>query len=996
MKHSRCDMVAIKVCRILCEDLKINPRLKDSKEKTAADYCNDSNDARLNILKQYLPVVDKTTEHITHYESMKQKPSTTRQTQKAPKKKPPKSKEAVGGSTKGASKSKPKHSPKTLPPSAHLNIDSPSGSTGQPTSYELTEDDKLENHLKRILSKSAEYFLRKKPGLSKEENVIKYLEENDEEIKDEDPPRVENENKTTSSEEKNYDVFYSPFVKKFFEKPADQKLVTRTLEIIKRLARGESNYPLVRKMHTDKKLPHISVYHSNIDSAKRIIWHKKVTYSPIKRRNCKVIVILDVILNHEKLNKAVERAINWIKQGQEEGGTYKVKEISEDNYEVVKEPILLNNDTIDVPHMMKDEYGAVQTYSIPEFVLKRIINFPVGEVKRFGLPMKLSEEEHSVVDLNFEEKSIVDLSYHKKTLLIVGRSGTGKTTCCLQRLWEEFLYYWASVNDDKDPIIPRMRPMPVRSLEEPEMISDVNDKTTHSEVHEDSCIPNIELTTVQTCTSTEEPIEMAVTVDDCDHLHQVFVTKSSYLCHEVKRRFYDLVSSHDSLWKQFHTFEKLPLPSSLHDKDISFPLFITSRNLLILMDGSLNDKSFFRRKNGKVVDIIKNSEQMYYDKTITDILENEEEYESDDNSDSENDDNEYQETQNYFEDNQPELTDRHLIEVTASYFKNQIWDKIAQDKKKVFDPILVWQEIKSFIKGSVKALQTHNGFLCKEDYMSNVGKNKAPNFADSREEIYSLFQKYQQYCKSPTCKDTKYFDECDLLFHIYQHRSSLPLLVHNFYIDEVQDFTEAELFLLLSCSQCPNGNFLCGDSAQSIMRGVSFRFTDVRSLFFELGQTFKDKCKVTVTVPDEPHYLTVNYRAHAGILKVADSVIELLGRFFPDSFDAIPQSIQYQSKSTVSHKPLLLYYNDPNELPHLLAGNQSGATREIEFGAHQAIIIPSKDTKLPESLEDAIVLTVLEAKGLEFNDVLLFNFFSESMVGYTFLNKISISLFLGE
>ena len=68
--------------------------------------------------------------------------------------------------------------------------------------------------------------------------------------------------------------------------------------------------------------------------------------------------------------------------------------------------------------------------------------------------------------------------------------------------------------------------------------------------------------------------------------------------------------------------------------------------------------------------------------------------------------------------------------------------------------------------------------------------------------------------------------------------------------------------------------------------------------------------------------------------------------------------------------------------------------RQIDFGAHQAIIVQSDEAKqiLPESLHGAIVLTVFEAKGLEFDDVLLFNFFSNSLVSiYLFCGHTNVS-----
>lgn len=63
--------------------------------------------------------------------------------------------------------------------------------------------------------------------------------------------------------------------------------------------------------------------------------------------------------------------------------------------------------------------------------------------------------------------------------------------------------------------------------------------------------------------------------------------------------------------------------------------------------------------------------------------------------------------------------------------------------------------------------------------------------------------------------------------------------INEIYVDETQDFTQAELYLLLHICQNPNDMFLTGDTAQGIMRGISFRFKDLRSLFYHASQTTK-------------------------------------------------------------------------------------------------------------------------------------------------------------
>ena len=201
--------------------------------------------------------------------------------------------------------------------------------------------------------------------------------------------------------------------------------------------------------------------------------------------------------------------------------------------------------------------------------------------------------------------------------------------------------------------------------------------------------------------------------------------------------------------------------------------------------------------------------------------------------------------------------------------------------------------------------------------------------------------------------------------------------VHRFYVDEVQDFTQAELSVLLRCCREPNGLFLTGDTAQSIMRGVSFRFGDLRSLFHGVQQKAKHaKAAVPIHIP-QLHQLTINFRSHSGILQLAASVIDLLKEFFPNSFDCLPGDEGMFPGPT----PTLLQSCNVSDLALLLQSNKREAS-SIEFGAHQVIIVQSDDSKkeLPDVLKAGIVLTVFEAKGLEFDDVLLYNFFSDSKV----------------
>lgn len=128
--------------------------------------------------------------------------------------------------------------------------------------------------------------------------------------------------------------------------------------------------------------------------------------------------------------------------------------------------------------------------------------------------------------------------------------------------------------------------------------------------------------------------------------------------------------------------------------------------------------------------------------------------------------------------------------------------------------------------------------------------------------------------------------------------------------------------------------------------------------------------------------LNINYRSHNGILRLAASIVELIQRFFPNSIDKLSP----ERSEVDGPKPIIVdgfqegYFN-------IFMNNKPDEPKEIkrsfvEFGADQVIIV--RDDKVKSRVEEligkgAMVMTVLGAKGMEFNDVLLYNFFTDSL-----------------
>ena len=116
-------------------------------------------------------------------------------------------------------------------------------------------------------------------------------------------------------------------------------------------------------------------------------------------------------------------------------------------------------------------------------------------------------------------------------------------------------------------------------------------------------------------------------------------------------------------------------------------------------------------------------------------------------------------------------------------------------------------------QGSFEALSQANGYLPLEEY-GKLGRKRAPNFSVDREPIHCCFKRYEHFKKQHHL-----FDETDLVHNIYRRLRKMenhPWVVPQIYVDETQDFTQAELCLLIRICQNPNDMFLTGISLNPI------------------------------------------------------------------------------------------------------------------------------------------------------------------------------------
>ncbi len=767
-------------------------------------------------------------------------------------------------------------------------------------------------------------------------------------------PKVPTRNSVRLSHEIKFDqspweVEITKQVLKYFKSTKRLSDCEAVAQVIYKIAEGKRSSHL---SEIAKRTDHCCLYKAVVPSIGHILWEQPIAYSLRASRTlgCKaysqIIRVWEICSDsngdqlHKKAMTCAERIEKAYKQGKKSPECLSLRERKKARESRISGANITSPITYEVDHHAdktfqfiplvttnKMEYEVNTFYSFDTMAARSII---AGTNMNRDYPFKEWHAENEIIQLQSDE-----------AILLLGRSGTGKTTCCLYRLWNEFKDYW--IQEENRVKITRkcfVDGVQLKNLVESGEMETENELQTED-------LPD--------AASNHHLIE--------EDLHQIFVTKNGLLCGRMKKSFYKMAAAYDFLDEHLQ-YESVTLPSSFGEfKDHNFPAFLSARQFYLMLDKSLEDgQSFFDKLPREQIKIISHD----YDDGHDDlnIFDDDVDFDNENGRDSLNLANQC--------DDQSYSGDAVIwTEVTSFYFKENIWPKLMHKCKHNLDPMLVWLEIQSFIKGSSAAISKGTP-LDLEEY-KKVGNKMAPTFSQERELIYKFYDLYEKFMQDH--RHDKLFDEGDLIMNLHQRRKAIKDVswsIHSVYIDEVQDFTQAELELFTQFCRNPNSMFYTGDTAQSIMRGIAFRFEDLRSIYHGLNKRFPE-----IKVPSAPKRLILNYRSHSSVLKLAGSIIDLIEEFFKNSIDHLPKD-----KGLLrGPKPVFLQC-EPDEISQVL--NPNSKSTSLQFGAYQAIIVQSKEAKesLPTSLKRNIRLTVLQAKGLEFNDVLLYNFFSDSIVSW--------------
>ena len=277
-----------------------------------------------------------------------------------------------------------------------------------------------------------------------------------------------------------------------------------------------------------------------------------------------------------------------------------------------------------------------------------------------------------------------------------------------------------------------------------------------------------------------------------------------------------------------------------------------------------------------------------------------------------------------------------------------------QPISKKYPPALVWDEIRSIVKGSY--IKTDKRLFSLPEYKA-LGRNQSSVITQQeRPNIYRIAQWYQTYLKNK-----KRFDEIDLarlaLKYIQQGQHERYQLI---VCDEVQDLTELQLHLLMQLVT-PDGHlFFAGDLNQMISPS-GFRWEDLKSLFYNSEHLSTGNRKAI------DRKLQFNFRSVSSLVQLANQLLILRSRLLPENTNDRDRSNQQFNEYVPLEKSARLVNTSLENIKPIVKQLYSG----------DAVLVRTQEQKekLCTELDSSLVFTIEEAKGLEFDTVFLVEFF---------------------
>jgi hypothetical protein len=241
-----------------------------------------------------------------------------------------------------------------------------------------------------------------------------------------------------------------------------------------------------------------------------------------------------------------------------------------------------------------------------------------------------------------------------------------------------------------------------------------------------------------------------------------------------------------------------------------------------------------------------------------------------------------------------------------------------------------------------------DGPLGLEQYLA-LGVRRSIYAPEQRKVVHALFPKYLAFLDESGLYDP------NLVAHAY--KAKVEPRYDAIVVDEVQDLTNAELSLVLMLAKQRETFLLCGDANQ-IVHPNFFSWSAVKSLFYS-----SEDAALTAPV----HVLEANYRSSRAVCRAANGLLKVKNSRFG--------SIDRESTALVRAAS-----DQEGKLIGLI--KKDGVLRELnqrtKSSINVAILVLDEEHKSEarQRFSTPLVFTVHEAKGLEYEAVILYDIVS--------------------
>ncbi len=280
-------------------------------------------------------------------------------------------------------------------------------------------------------------------------------------------------------------------------------------------------------------------------------------------------------------------------------------------------------------------------------------------------------------------------------------------------------------------------------------------------------------------------------------------------------------------------------------------------------------------------------------------------------------------------------------ELQYRHFEN--WYSKYMVNSKIKESFKLFEEFKGVLTGSI----VDKPYLTRDEYI-NLGVRQSIFLKEQREDVYKIFEKYIEFLTNSAFFDTNILS--------YNYLCKVEKNYDFIIIDEVQDITNVQLKLILNSLKIQNNFILSGDSNQ-IVHPNFFSWSKIKSMFYSDHTNDATIYRI----------LKTNYRNSKNVTDLSNNLIKIKNL----RFGSIDRESTYLINSISNVNGEIHLLDDNNKIKNEL-------NSKTQLSTKYAILVMNQEDKkyAKEFFKTPLIFSIQEAKGLEYENIILVNFIS--------------------